>query len=318
MGRIMMIRQQDEMEDVDSESPRMQEIGMRILNKKGGNNMKVAAKSMTTIGEVVSKTKGVDVKDLLRKMGALKEGEAPVAPEDIAWDNPAELMKVWEKAQQGVVPKMWNKLDTTQLNEKLQRLVKAIRNPKKEEPVKKIEVKKAANFGDDEGRQSFKVTDKRRRVVEEPKEEADIDGFEDTHGLGSVPEEFDEAPAVAKDTKRDTKKARRKNMDSKTKVVEASTRMKAQMQAMESASALASLSQFKPKEDEDKVFTVLTLETQRNGKSKVIFRGGASKFLRPIKMIFGDGMDIVAADEETLEFMQVVQKEIVAIIKRNQ
>ena len=107
-------------------------------------------------------------------------------------------------------------------------------------------------------------------------------------------------------------------MDNPAKVKQASEEAKAQMQAMEHASALASLSQFKPKEDEDKVFTVLTLETQRSGKSKVIFRGGASKFLRPIKMIFGDGMDIVAADEETVEFMQAVQKEIINIINRNQ
>lgn len=273
-------------------------------------------KTLAKVGKLVSdELAGVDVKGLLRKMGALKE-DAPVVPKDIDWGNPETLEKVWNGAQKGFIPDVWKGLKTEELNDKLQRLVKTIRNPKKEEPVKK-QVVKESNFGADEGKQAFKVTDKRRRVVVEEVSQSKARQIVEEEPMEEA-EEFDEAPVVAKDTARDVKKARRKNMDSKSKVVQRSQEMKAQMEAMSNASALASLSQFKPKEDEDKVFTGLTLETQRNGKSKVIFRGGASKFLRPIRMIFGDGMDIVATDEETVEFMQSIQNEIINIIKRNQ
>jgi hypothetical protein len=297
----MVKRYQQEMDDMGD---------VMVNTTKKEKNMKT--QKMAPIAEV----SGVDVKSMLRKMGALKE-EAPVV-KDIEWGNYSTIMRVWEDAQKGIIPQVWKGLKTEELNDKLQKLVNAVRNPnpKKEEPVMKkqvVEEPKTANFG-------FKVVDKRRRVVEEvPKATARrIERVVEEEFMQSEEEFTDDAPVVAKDTKRDKAKARRKNMDNPAKVKQASEEAKAQMQAMEHASALASLSQFKPKEDEDKVFTVLTLETQRNGKSKVIFRGGASKFLRPIKMIFGDGMDIVAADEETVEFMQAVQKEIINIINRNQ
>jgi len=308
--------QQSEMEDAAAEVSSINHGIRGVKTMKTTNSVPVQG-SAKAIGKVME---GVDVKAMLRKMGALKE-ETPVV-KDIEWGNYSTIMRVWEDAQKGIIPEVWKGLKTAELNDKLQKLVNAVRNPnpkKEEAPVKKQESKvvKTENFGATEGGQGFKVVDKRRRVVVEEVSQAKARKIVEEEPMQDE-EEFDETPVVKKDTKRDVARARRKNMDSKTKVVEASAQMKAQMQMMESAAALASLSQFKPKEDEDKVFTVLTLETQRNGKSKVIFRGGASKFLRPIKLLFGDGMDIAAADEETVEFMVNIQKQIIDIIQRNQ
>ena len=116
MGMVKRM-QLEEMDDVET---------MNITRKKEEKHMNNEAKGMlrTKIAEVA----GVDVKSLLRKMGALKEDE-PVAPKDIEWGNYAEIMRIWEKAQKGEIPQVWKGLKTAELNDKLQRLVKAIRNP---------------------------------------------------------------------------------------------------------------------------------------------------------------------------------------------
>ena len=76
----MVKRYQQEMDDMGD---------VMVNTTKKEKNMKT--QKMAPIAEV----SGVDVKSMLRKMGALKE-EEPVAPQDIDWNNYAELLRIFE------------------------------------------------------------------------------------------------------------------------------------------------------------------------------------------------------------------------------